>query len=183
MRVAALLLAAGNSRRFGPDDKLLAQYQGRPLIAYAAAAVSNLTVDTRIAVISNPDLASHLAGFEIVQLRSGEDGLSASLKAGLAQARLTNSEQLLVALADMPHVSAELMMQVVAASTPNTPAAASDGHRVMPPACFPASYFDQLTALQGDKGAREILDTLPPEARVLVSVDQLHDVDRPEDLS
>lgn len=183
MTVAALLLAAGNSQRFGPDDKLLAHYQGRPLITYAAAAVTALAVDSRIAVISNPDLAAHLAGFEIVQLRSGDDGLSASLKAGLARARLTHPDCALVALADMPHVSTELMAQVIAASTANTPAAANNGRRAMPPACFPACYFDQLAALQGDKGAREILDTLPPEAHVLASLDQLHDVDRPEDLS
>ena len=68
---AGLLLAAGASRRFGPKDKLLSPLRGRPLIAHAAEAMRRAALDRRIAVIANPDLAPHLAGFEIVAVAPG----------------------------------------------------------------------------------------------------------------
>ena len=175
---AGLLLAAGASRRFGPKDKLLSPLRGRPLIAHAAEAMRRAALDRRIAVIANPDLAPHLAGFEIVAVAPG--GQSDSLRAGLAAAG--RPDLLLIALADMPFVSARHLDRVVAAASDTMPSASRDRGPPMPPACFPAAWLPRLAALKGDRGAGPMIGDLPPAA-VIEAAGQLADIDTVNDLA
>jgi len=182
VRLAAIVLAAGASRRFGVADKLLAPFGGRPLAQHAADAVRALDAAARVAVISNPALRPMFAGFEVVELADAGGGQSASLRAGLAKARLARPSKVLVVLADMPAVTPGLLRQVVATVTNALPAAATDGRRAMPPACFPAATFDALAAVEGDSGARTLIGALPASQLVLAPAGELRDVDRPADL-
>lgn len=172
-----LLLAAGASRRFGEADKLLAPLGGRPLLAHAAAAMLAAPLDVRIAVISNPALVLHLEGFHVVRTPPG--GQADSLRAGLAAAG--TPERLLVALGDMPDVTAAHLARVLKTATDDGAAASHDGAAALPPACFPRSLLPALCGLSGDRGAGSLLRGLPPE-RLIPAPGLLRDVDRPEDL-
>ncbi|QUS37081.1 NTP transferase domain-containing protein [Falsirhodobacter algicola] len=176
MTVTGILLAAGASRRFGPDCKLRALYRGRPLVAHAAAAMA-AACPARIAVIADPALAPLLEGFRIIRIPPG--GQAASLRAGIAALHGGNA---LVALADMPHVTADLLRAVAARVGHDLPAAATDGQRPMPPACFPPAWFARLAALQGDRGAGALLRDLPPGQLIHAPPAALIDIDHPEDL-
>lgn len=68
MRIGALLLAAGMSRRFGPEDKLLADLNGMPMVAHAARALDLVGPDRRIAVTGSDAVGNLLSaeGFDIV---------------------------------------------------------------------------------------------------------------------
>lgn len=182
MTIAAIVLAAGMSRRFGTNDKLLSPYRGRPLATYAANALSPLGLSAKIVVISNPALRDCFAGFDIVELEDGTGGQSASIHAGLARARQANPDKILITLADMPEVTPDLLQVIIDTATPDQPAAVSNGQRAMPPACFPASYFEQLENLKGDAGARDILKSLPESALVPTPPAMLRDIDRAEDI-
>lgn len=172
-----LLLAAGASRRFGPADKLLAPLRGQPLIAHAAQAMRALPLDHRIAVIANPALAPCLTGFEIVTIAPAAQ--SDSLRAGLAMAGAP--DRLLIALGDMPDVTADHLARVLDAVTGDLPAASHDGTHPMPPACFPRACLPALQELRGDRGAGRLLRDLPP-AQLIRATGQLRDIDRPGDL-
>lgn len=178
---AGLLLAAGASRRFGPGDKLLAPLRGLPLIGHAAQALRLLTLDHRIAVIANPALAPHLAGFDIVTIAPAAQ--SDSLRAGLAA--LDAPDRLLIALGDMPDVTPDHLVQVLGRATDDLPSASFDGHHEgshpMPPACFPRACLPALRRLRGDQGAGRLLRDLPP-AQLVQAAGQLRDIDRPGDL-
>ena len=69
-KITAILLAAGTSRRFGGEDKLLAPLAGGPLALHAARHIVGLAPRRRIAVCRDDDgplarlLVAH--GFEIV---------------------------------------------------------------------------------------------------------------------
>ncbi|MFV0332715.1 MAG: NTP transferase domain-containing protein [Tropicimonas sp.] len=180
---AGLVLAAGRSSRFGPENKLLHPFRGRPLAAHAAASMRAADLDRRIAVVCDDRVAELFDGFEIVRLAAGDAGQSDSLRAGVRHAVTLGAERLLVALADMPHVPAALIDRVVGACRADRPSATTDGRRRLPPACFPQAAFGALERLTGDRGAGALLRDLPPEALVVAGPEQLTDVDRQEDIA
>lgn len=169
----ALLLAAGQSRRFGAACKLQAIYRGKPLVRHAADAII-ATGLPRIAVVADPAVARLLPEFQIIVSHGLQ---SHSLQAGLAQVA---TDRVLVVLGDMPHVDARLLLRV--ARTP-APAATTDGDAIGPPACLDRAMFPALNGLTGDQGAGAILRALPATRLIHVAPGTLHDIDRPGDLT
>jgi len=102
---AALLLAAGASRRFGRHDKLLAPLRGRPLIDHALDAALATDAVRVLAVVPSPGgrLARHLRGrgATLVVARDHACGLGASLAAGLRAVRPCERE-VAILLGDVP---------------------------------------------------------------------------------
>lgn len=196
MTTTGLLLAAGHSRRFGEDNKLLVPYRGKPLVLHAADAMRGAGLDHLIATVSDERVADLLDGFDVCRLSA--DGLpqSASLRTGIlhwsalsphdfADGPLGFADglsQILVVLGDMPLVTSDHLRAVVARCSANSASASADGKRRMPPACFPASMTEDLLALTGDRGAGPLLKALPNEALVETPEGMLKDVDTAADL-
>ena len=183
--VAAILLAAGRSRRFGSEDKLLSPLAGLPVALHAARTVVDLVPSRRIAICPDRDgaLARLLAGegFEIVANPHPERGLSESLRLGIGALSPGREQAALLCLADMPFVRAAHLKALLARFDPDTApvvASARDGV-AMPPALFARSRFAALEQACGDQGGRALL-----ESAVLVPAPagQLDDIDRPADL-
>lgn len=183
MKTAGVLLAAGASRRFGAADKLLAPLNGRPLISYAARALVAAKPDVLIAISRNADVDTMLAGFDIMKPPENDPKQSDSLRAGIARAQALGARRSIVVLGDMPFVTPGLIENVMSRSTPTTPAAATDGQRRMPPACFPAACFADLLAQTGDRGAAAVLQALPQSALVTAEHGELLDIDTPDALA
>lgn len=183
--ITAILLAAGVSRRFGRDDKLLAPLAGEPLVLHAARRIVELVPARRIAVC--PDARGRLAellasqGFEIVANPHPEHGLSGSLARGIAEAARGKEEAALICLADMPFVSTGHLRNVVARFDPlDAPVTAStNGEATMPPALFARALFARLSASEGDRGGKALL---ADAALVQAGSGELTDIDRPDDL-
>ncbi len=177
---AGLVLAAGQSKRFGPENKLLAEFHGRPLASYSAAAMRAAPFEHRIAVVSDPSVAQLFDGF--VQVTVAPDlPQSESLKAGVSKALDCAAGRLVVTLADMPLVTTALLRAIDARCASLGASASSDGKRRSPPAGFGREHFPTLLAATGDQGAADLIRRLPPEA--LVHADGfLADVDTGEDL-
>lgn len=183
--ICAILLAAGGSRRFGTDDKLLADVAGEPLALHAAAPLTHLRAGRRIAVCANDSgpLAKRLAaqGLEIVVNPDANLGMSRSLACGIAAAARGPHSAALICLADMPFVPlshlTELLARFDALHSPIV--ASTNGEVAMPPALFARSLFDRLQAGEGDRGGKALLADA-----VLVPADAGHlaDIDRPEDI-
>ena len=157
--VAGILLAAGNSRRFG-SSKLLAQLADGTPLAIAAASTLITAVPASIAVVrpGDDELAALLAekGFQIVECAEAEWGMGHSLAAGVAAAG--RADAWLLALADMPCIKIStivgLIAQLRAGSLLVAPFhAGRRGH----PVGFAAEFGPELLSLSGDAGAREIL--------------------------
>lgn len=183
--IGAVLLAAGRSRRFGDDDKLLAPFADAPLALHAAARIAELALGRRIAVCSDGEaaLAQKLAAldFEIIVNPDPAAGLSRSLACGIAEVARGREAAALVMLADMPCVTTAHLRALFARFDPlHSPVVAStNGHAAMPPALFARSLFDRLQASVGEVGGKALLDGA---ALVTASPLELADIDRPEDL-
>lgn len=181
MRAVGVLLAAGASRRFGPENKLLAGMRGRALVSHAADALRAVPLAARLAVVADARVGALLPGYDLVVPDGG--GQADSLRAGLAAAEAQGADMVLIVLGDMPGVTAELMTSVLARARADRPAAAWDGRRPLPPVALPRVLFAAARALSGDQGARALLAGLPPEALVPAAPDLLADVDVKADLA
>ncbi|KEP70664.1 UDP-N-acetylglucosamine pyrophosphorylase [Thioclava dalianensis] len=180
-RRVGLLLAAGASRRFGPQDKLLASYRGAPLVLHAARAMMGVPLAARVAVVSSAPVAECLAeaGFTICRVEPGPQ--SRSLAAGVAVAQEMEATQILLALGDMPEIRAEDLAAVLALAG-SEGACVQTGGIAMPPAVFAARDFAELRGISGDRGARGLLADLPPAQRLNLPPARAIDIDRPGDL-
>lgn len=179
MKIAAVLLAAGRSTRFGSQDKLLALLDGIPLGLHVARTLVSLPFAARLVVTGTID--RRWPGFEIVRNGQPELGMGRSIALGVAAARGLGADGVLVALADMPRVSADHFTRLLACGQgADSMAASSDGVNRLPPALFGAAWFDRLERLSADRGARELLD----RAQIVQCPSpELIDIDDPADLA
>ena len=191
--IATMLLAAGGSRRFGADSKLMADLGGRPVVDHAAQAVAETTAAHRIAVVRpGPDpMRALLAarGFALVDNPRAEEGMGASISAGTAYAAEHAATGLLVCLADAPLIRSltlSVMMDAFAArKNAGAIVVARDARRRGAPVVFGAAHFPALMALEGDEGGRALLAA---HADMVTEVatsrpDELDDVDTPAALA
>ena len=161
--VAAVILAAGQSRRMGSANKLLATFDGEPLVRRTVQAAIASKADPVIVVTGHmaDRVKAALAGLDIEISHNPDyaEGLATSLHAGLAAVPATASGAL-VMLADMPDVSGSVIDKLIAAFVP------SDGRMIVLPTAagkrgnpvlWSRVYFPELMALTGDTGARHLL--------------------------
>ena len=189
--VYALVLAAGAGTRFG-GGKLLALRGGRPLVAHAveaalaspAAEIILVTGASASAVAEAAREAAANRPLRVVEAADWREGLSASLRAGIA-ALPPDAGAAIVFLGDMPDVPHALAARLVAAWREGAEAAAPvHGGRRGHPALLSRTLFGAVAELRGDRGAGALLDALGDRLALVKTDDPgvLFDVDRREDL-
>lgn len=188
-RIAALVLAAGQGRRFGAGgNKLLADLDGRPLLRSAVEAAIGSKVWKTIVVTGHDRAAveTALAGLPIAFVHNPKfmDGLAASLRAGLDAA--PDADGVVVLLGDMPGVSSGIIGRLIDTfeKAPGSLAVVPmhDGRRGNP-VLLAQAIFPQVKALRGDEGARRLLAEIDGVIEVPIHDDGvLVDVDQPADL-
>ena len=158
--VAAVVLAAGESRRFG-SQKLLAPLRDRPLLQHALDA-ANASALSPIVVVLGADADAIAARIRtgrarIVRNPDHATGQASSLRVGLRS--LDASDAAVVVLGDQPNVTAALLDALVATQrSSGAPAVVcvQDGRR-SPPTLLHRDLWAEVDALRGDTGAREVL--------------------------
>ncbi|MBL1421998.1 MAG: nucleotidyltransferase family protein [Alphaproteobacteria bacterium] len=180
MKLAIIILAAGHSKRFGTNDKLLAQLKGQALAQYTANTIRKIKSELKIAVVSNPEVAPIFDEFDIVYNQGDQ---SSSLKAGLNYAMDNQIDKVLVCLADMPFIDEKTIESLIEKSNHHPIAACSDGSKISVPAVFNSTVFADILALSGDKGAGKLIKPLDAEAIVQVEKTTLQDIDSSQSLN
>lgn len=180
------LLAAGQSRRFGDQDKLAAMLGGKPLGLHAANRFARSEFAQRIVISS----ASHSCaadwqalGYQLIANADAAQGIASSVRLAAERAQLLGAKGLCIALADMPLVSAghiTNLLTAFAAAGGTRIVASLRGEQSMPPAIFPPNHFPALNNLTGDSGAGALLSDAEYIAADAI---MLHDVDSPQDLA
>ena len=186
-RIAAVLLAAGMSSRFGEDDKLMADLKGKPVVAHTLEAVASLAFAELVAVtrpIANA-AAIHRKlerrGYSILVNDKPEEGLASSIVLAVNHVMpIKRCRGILICLADMPYVPQSHYNRIcMAAEDVRSVVASTDGFSPSPPAFIGRKHFAELLTLRGDQGARALLSRgLQIEARS----SSLVDIDTPDDL-
>ena len=185
-----VVLAAGRASRMGDGGrhKLLAEFEGEALVRRSArqAIEAGLGPVTVVTGHRSEEVAQAIAGLG-VQLEENADfasGMAGSLKVGLAAVEAQGLPGMMVLLADMPNVSSADMAALAKAyrkaGGKAIVRAVSDGQRGNP-VILPAATFEALKSLEGDIGARPVIENsglavidveIGPAARL--------DVDTPE---
>lgn len=180
-RSVLVLLAAGRSTRFGDiGSKLDEQFLARPLGLHVAVALEDMPFKERIAIIDGCKLDYTQYGFNVIRNEAPHSDMASSVRLGVGQAKAHDAEAVLLALADMPRVTATHIYRMFdAADAPDAVVASSDGVKPKPPALFGRDRFDQLLALAGNQGAR---DMIRAGRHVVATPAELIDVDTPEEL-
>jgi len=162
-RIAAIVLAAGRSTRFGPSNKLLADLDGAPVIRRTLTAVkqSGVVAVTVVTGHMADEVRAALDGIEVAFTHNPayRDGLSTSLRAGLA-ALPRDIDGVLVALGDMPGVTAADIDRLIAGLAPK------EGRSIMVPTyqgkrgnpvLFATHLVPELAEVEGDAGAKHVI--------------------------
>lgn len=164
-KVHAVVLGAGRSSRMGKANKLMAEFDGVPLARRTAERVVEAGLAGTVFVVGHQAerLRAALAGLpiQLVDNPDHAEGLSTSLKVGL-RAISGRADGLMVVLADMPEVSAAALHRLAQAfidSGGRSIVRATHGGKRGNPVILPRALFAQIEGLQGDTGARQIVET------------------------
>lgn len=187
--IAAIILAAGQSKRFGDQNKMLFEVDGTAIIRRTVSTVSSAQLGDAV-LVSGKDTADVLKACEGVDIRHIENptpwaGMGTSLAAG-ANAISEDMEAFFVVLGDMPFLKSETITQMAEAFDPksgNDIAVPIHNGRRGHPVLFAKKYLTRLRALTGDQGARALLIEHPERIQAIVVDDAgtLVDIDKLED--
>jgi molybdenum cofactor cytidylyltransferase len=188
--LVGILMAAGRGRRFDPEgrrNKLLQLLQSGETVVGASARKLLAALPRVIAVVPPDDggVAGLLAGLgcEVTVCPGADSGMAASLVHAIRHS-LPDATAWLVALGDMPHVAPDTLAQLARALAAGAPIVVpvKDGRRGNPVG-FGRVHLDALLALQGDQGARRLLQTCPVTAVAVDDPGIFLDIDTPANLS
>ena len=162
-RFAALILAAGQSRRMGKINKLLVEIDGGVMVARTADAVLAANVDPVIVVLGHEgDEVRAALGDRPVGYTDNPDyatGLASSLKTGIA-ALPDDIDGVVVCLGDMPRVTPSHLNALIDAFEPvegrGICVPTFNGKRGNP-VLWDRRYFEDMDDVAGDVGARHLI--------------------------
>ncbi len=183
--IDAVLMAGGSSQRFG-GNKLLAHWQGRPLVCSLLERFPHKAFGRTVVVTRHPEVAALAGdlGYEVLLRPEECQDISGTIRAGLAAVQ--GGSGCLFAVCDQPLLSPPSVLRLAEhfQSHPHRIAALSYDGRRGNPVIFPASLYGELLTLPpGGSGGRVI--KTHPQLLDLVEADfpeELLDVDTREDL-
>lgn len=200
--VAAILLAAGASRRFGSDKRLHRLAGGATVLDTAVGRYLAVAELSELLVVVRGDdaaLAARLRGcfadprLQVLCATEARLGMGHSLARAAACVAARRPGAVLVGLADMPFVRSSTIGRLIAAYRDATGGGQVAGSRIVRPehegepghpVLFDAMLLPALAALHGDIGARQVVQANRQHLLQVAVADAgvLRDVDRPQDL-
>jgi len=174
-RIAALVMAAGESRRFG-SPKQLHVVHGEPIIRHTVSKVLASSVDAVVVVLGHAGDAVEAALSDLhVRFARNPDpaaGLGRSIAAGVSVVDESRPpvDALIIVLGDQPTLPSGIIDRLCTSfrSRPaDIIALEYDGGVRAPPVLFARGMFDDMRTLSGDAGARELLGRGHSNVRVI----------------
>ncbi|MBZ9864137.1 molybdopterin-binding/glycosyltransferase family 2 protein [Mesorhizobium sp. CA15] len=164
LKVDIVLLAAGRSSRMGGPNKLLALFDGEPLVRRTAGRALGSKAAATVVVTGHQRerVRSALGGLGVTFVDNPDfaDGLASSLKAGIAKVA-PDAAGAMIVLGDMPGVSSKDLDSLIdafrRAGGRSVVRASHQGKRGNP-VLLPRSLFAAVAQLEGDTGARHLVE-------------------------
>ncbi len=185
-----IYLAAGNSSRFGKDNKLLHNYDGCAIFRHTldklCSACKHHSHTDIIVVTKHSEILSYTKDMGITTVYEPEmpNQISYTIKAGIHAIKQLNDEDFLVfVVADQPLLSANTLEKFISiAKTDVLTASAFYGDTRGNPTMFSAKLAPQLLSLRGDVGGKVILSKYPPARIPVDNKLELVDIDTIDEL-
>jgi molybdenum cofactor cytidylyltransferase len=190
LSLGSVLLAGGASRRFGADNKLLAEVGGAPILAKVAREILASGVGELI-VVTGAEHAAYVAALDGLPARFvanpyWDEGIGGSIAAGV-RALSETPQGVFIVPGDLPNLTGAVFQRLAEVFTEAAgnrivvPVTAEGEQRT--PVLWPRRLFPKLAALSGSKGGKSLLDTLPDERLDVAFGDEsaFADIDTPGD--
>ncbi|MBT4162980.1 MAG: nucleotidyltransferase family protein [Gammaproteobacteria bacterium] len=188
--IGAIILAAGSSRRFGDDKRKAKLPDGRMVFEQTIETVLTSFDDVLLVLrYGDTDFESEVrALFEAEKLRifrAPDSALGMGHSLANAMAEVSDWDSVFIFLADMPYIKPATIEKLRSSLESGRIVVPVHVGRYGHPVGFSHEFFDEIAALEGDRGAKPVIQ-VHLDRVVEVEVDDpgvLQDVDRPEDLS
>jgi len=186
-RITGIVLAAGAARRFGAA-KLVAAVHGRPIITHVVDAVlaAGLACIVVVDAADPGPVRDALEGRTVTLVKNEQatTGLASSIRAGIGQVP-AETQAVILLLGDQPTLGAGLLRRLVDQWRTGDSRIVVPEFRGQrgPPALFSRSTFPELVQLEGDEGARRVVDRDPGRVSICaIDAPMPPDIDTPADL-
>jgi len=189
--VAGLMLAAGQSSRVvGGYHKLLAEFDGVPLVRKSALTLLEAGL-APVAVVTghrSPEIVRALHNLRVTPLfnNSFRSGMGTSIACGFSNGVLEESDAVVVMLADMPMITVEHIRRLLAVFSDrecNSVVRGAHGDQPGHPVVVPKALFSSLARLSHEEGARRVIQGHANVELVDIGIAATSDVDTREDIS
>lgn len=185
----AVLLAAGSASRYGENKITQAKLRGVPIGLITAKRYQSCL--PTVAVVKPDDESTkkmfELAGLTVIVAENARLGMGNSLAAGVRAISNEGATHCLIALADMPLVTAATLRRLinVLCSGENIIVRPSYNGVIGNPVGFSRRYFAELMALNEDHGAKQVVAKYDSAVVTVEVADRgvVYDIDRPQDLT
>lgn len=185
--IGAMILAAGNSRRFG-ENKLLYEIDGCPMYRHVLEHLKRLLREEKIGylvlVMQYDAILQSLSDTDVVTVKNTQPELGISHSIALGIQKLlevaSEAEGCLFTVADQPCLTYESLEGLIAVWQKSKKGIAACAHQesIGNPVVFSKDYFAQLLELSGDKGGKQIVKrNLSDTVLYQVQEKELMDVD------
>jgi molybdenum cofactor cytidylyltransferase len=167
------------------SQKLLLEFDGKPMVRHAIEAASEGGCHQVVVVYAGEDVKKVVNGdAELVHNPRARTGMASSLHTGLRAMR-PEIEAAVVLLGDQPLVGSRTVAALLRAwrregSRPAV-AVSQDHNEWTPPVVLARELWDELLALKGDAGARQVLQGHPELLDMVPAPGRPDDIDTPED--
>ena len=183
-KIAILILAAGASSRMGTPKQLLPWKDTTLLGQVIRTAKSSGVKDVYVVLGANRDKIRPITSRQnitVIQNKVWQEGLGSSIASGIEYFVRQNKAYVavLVLLCDQPLISSEYLNLLIQTfiKTKKGIVATNYGTKAGVPAIFGKKYFNALMELNGDMGAKKLIEKNGEDAIVLESGENLTDLD------
>ena len=179
-RIAVILEAAGDSRRFGSNKLLHIMDDGRPMIASILDAVRPIDAYKKIVVTQYDEVAELASDFDTVMNDRPDLGISRSMQLGIKAAG--DADAYMFCVCDQPGLTTATLEKLIEAYKKGTAGIVSLAWQgqMCNPKIFSSRYREELLKLSGDTGGRQIIDAHKKDLLLVEaeSEDEVKDIDR-----
>jgi len=180
-------LAAGGSSRLG-QPKQLVEFNGKAMLQHCIDEVKKLEIGYKVVVLGAyaDQIKVQVRFEEVVQVMNSEwkHGMAGSLKAGVSNVLDLNRNTFAIFLlvGDQPFLTSELLEKMKELMTNENDIIACTYHDVVGvPVLFGKRYFDEIMSLEGDQGAKSVLNKHIDKVKTVEFENGIFDLDTKDD--
>jgi len=160
--ISAILLAAGQSKRMNGQNKLNKIINNQPLIKHSINNILESNIDELIVVLGYQKeiiekLISKNEKIKIISNKNFESGIASSIKEGLKNLS-KKTEYFFICLADMPNINKQIYNNLIKSKNNHQIIVPSYKGQRGNPVLFDKSMKEIIINIEGDNGAKKIIN-------------------------
>lgn len=184
MKIGAVLLCSGLSKRMGNKNKLLLEINNKPMFQYTVDNVMLCDFDDIVVVTAYDEIENYCIKKGIKTVKNNNSKLGQSLSIKLGTKELYNMDAIAYFVCDQPFLSCESILKLKNNIQENRITVPICDNNSYSPCIFSKKYFNLLLTLEGDKGGKSIIKNNTSSVDYVYFTDkkEFFDIDNLDDL-